>query len=191
MAISSAVAVGDASRQSSLQRLRPMIFGVAQHRRRARTTGVEMGPLVYTRNISIASALYIDLGGARGRKGGRWSSTGRQHAATRDTPGLLSRAPSLFDHVRPDMEIYEREKRIFGPVLGIVRRARSGRRRGRSSNAHEFGNGTGRSSPATDSARARMRSRCGVGYGRRETCPFPVRPMAFHSFVRMEALAVR
>ncbi len=43
---------------------------------------------------------------------------GRQAAITKESAGFFL-APTLFDHVKPGMEIYEEE--IFGPVRNIVR----------------------------------------------------------------------
>ena len=134
MAISVAVAVGDAADQL-IAALRPMIDAL---RIGAGTRdGVEMGPLVTREHLR-----------ARARLHRRWACSegatlvvdGRGHRGRPDTSRASFSALRCSITSSRDMRIYREE--IFGPVL--VDRARAGsRRRARSSSMrHEFGNGT-------------------------------------------------
>jgi malonate-semialdehyde dehydrogenase (acetylating)/methylmalonate-semialdehyde dehydrogenase len=168
MAISIAVAVGDAA-DRLIAALRPMIDSLSIGA--GTRDGVEMGPLVTREHLERVRG-YIDLGV---REGATLVVDGRQHAATRDTPGFFLGA-SLFDHVRPDMRIYKEE--IFGPVLGIVRVPDLDAAL-QVVNAHEFGNGTAIFTSDGLSARKYVQS---VSVGMvGVNVPIPV-PMAFHSF---------
>lgn len=168
MAISIAVAVGD-SADRLVAALRPMIDALSIGA--GTREGVEMGPLVTREHLARVRS-YIDLGQ---REGATLVVDGRQHAVTRDQPGFFLGA-SLFDHVRPDMRIYQEE--IFGPVLGIVRVPDLDAAL-EVVNAHEFGNGTAIFTSDGLSARKYTQSvQAGmVGIN----VPIPV-PMAFHSF---------
>ncbi|HKU16455.1 MAG TPA: CoA-acylating methylmalonate-semialdehyde dehydrogenase [Steroidobacteraceae bacterium] len=168
MAISVAVAVGDAADQL-IQTLRPMIAALsigAGTRER-----VEMGPLVTREHLERVRAC-IEVGV---REGATLVVDGREHPATRDEPGFFLGA-SLFDQVRPDMRIYREE--IFGPVLGIVRVPDLDAALALV-NAHEFGNGTAIFTSDGLSARKYAQSVQAGMVG--VNVPIPV-PMAFHSF---------
>jgi malonate-semialdehyde dehydrogenase (acetylating) / methylmalonate-semialdehyde dehydrogenase len=168
MAISIAVAVGDAA-DKLIAALRPMIAAL---RIGAGTCGgVEMGPLVTREHLDRVRS-YIELGV---REGATLVVDGRQHAATRDEPGFYL-GPSLFDHVRPGMRIYQEE--IFGPVLGIVRVPDLDAALA-IVNANEFGNGTAIFTSDGLSARKYAHSVLAGMVG--VNVPIPV-PMAFHSF---------
>ncbi|HEX4973410.1 MAG TPA: CoA-acylating methylmalonate-semialdehyde dehydrogenase [Steroidobacteraceae bacterium] len=168
MAISIAVAVGHAA-DRLIATLRPMIDSLSIGA--GTRDGVEMGPLVTREHLERVRG-YIDLGV---REGATLVVDGRQHTATRDTPGFFLGA-SLFDHVRPDMRIYKEE--IFGPVLGIVRVPDLDAAI-QVVNAHEFGNGTAIFTSDGLSARKYAQS---VSVGMvGVNVPIPV-PMAFHSF---------
>ncbi len=84
--------------------------------------------------------------------------------------------PSLFDHVRPGMRIYEEE--IFGPVLCVVRAGDLAEALA-ITNAHAFGNGA---AIFTGDGRAARVFAGGVAVGMVGiNVAIPV-PLAFHSF---------
>ena len=74
----------------------------------------EMGPLI-TREHRDRVASYLESGPAQGA---RVVADGREHPLYRDSPGFFL-APSLIDHVTPEMDAYRDE--IFGPVLSVTR----------------------------------------------------------------------
>lgn len=110
MAISVAVVVGDALADALIEKLQALI---AQLRAGPpHEKDVEMGPLI-TREHLERVRRYIDTGV---KEGAALVADGRTLAA----PGNgFFLGPSLFDHVRPGMKIYDEE--IFGPVLCLVR----------------------------------------------------------------------
>ncbi len=74
----------------------------------------EMGPLInQAHRDKVAS--YVDAGVAAGAT---LVSDGRTLSVKGREKGFFL-GPSLFDHVKPDMSIYQDE--IFGPVLGVTR----------------------------------------------------------------------
>ncbi len=74
----------------------------------------QMGPLVTgAHRDKVAS--YLDAGAA---EGAALAVDGRSHAVQGE-PGGFWLGPTLFDHVKPGMSVYEDE--IFGPVLSVVR----------------------------------------------------------------------
>ncbi|MEW1866430.1 MULTISPECIES: CoA-acylating methylmalonate-semialdehyde dehydrogenase [unclassified Streptomyces] len=98
------------------------------------TRGCDMGPLV-TRQHRDKVASYVTAGVEAGAKLVVDGSTGEFDA---DGDGFFL-APTLFDHVRPGMPVYDDE--IFGPVLSVVRVA-SYDEGLRLINANPYGNGT-------------------------------------------------
>ncbi|MFJ2956669.1 CoA-acylating methylmalonate-semialdehyde dehydrogenase [Streptomyces sp. NBC_00669] len=76
--------------------------------------GSAMGPLVTGAHRDKVTA-YLDAGTADGAV---LATDGRKHAIDGD-PGGFWLGPTLFDHVRPGMSVYDDE--IFGPVLSVVR----------------------------------------------------------------------
>jgi len=76
--------------------------------------GVEMGPLVTAQHRDKVAS-YIDRGVSEGAK---LVSDGRGLKVTGHEGGFFL-GTTLFDHVKPDMKIYQDE--IFGPVLVVVR----------------------------------------------------------------------
>jgi malonate-semialdehyde dehydrogenase (acetylating)/methylmalonate-semialdehyde dehydrogenase len=168
MAVSVAVAVGDAG-DRLVQKLEPRV--------RALKIGpgtdpdAEMGPLV-TREHRDKVKGYVDLGV---KEGAELVVDGRDLRLQGYENGFFL-GGCLFDHVRPDMRIYQEE--IFGPVLGVVR---SPDLAGavRIVNEHPYGNGvaifTQDGGAARDFAHAIQIGMVGVNV------PIPV-PMAFHSF---------
>jgi len=98
------------------------------------TRGCDMGPLV-TRQHRDKVASYLDAGT---RAGAKLVVDGRQGEFDADGDGFFL-APTLFDHVTPDMPVYTDE--IFGPVLSVVRVASYDEGLALV-NANPYGNGT-------------------------------------------------
>jgi malonate-semialdehyde dehydrogenase (acetylating)/methylmalonate-semialdehyde dehydrogenase len=169
MAISVAVAVGDATADALIERLRA----------RARqlkigppdASGTEMGPLVTRAHLERVRS-YIDVGA---QEGARLVLDGRGLSVAGHEAGFFL-GPTLFDNVGAKMRIYREE--IFGPVLCVVR-VPDCAAAVRLINAHEFANGTAiftsSGEVARDFAREIEVGMVGVNV------PIPV-PMAFHSF---------
>ncbi len=103
MAVSAVVAVGAAA--DPLVRL-------LEKKAKAIKLGVDMGPLV-TQQHRDKVASYIEKGVA---EGARLVVDARKQETPKDGFYL---GTSLFDHVKPEMEIYRNE--IFGPVLAVLR----------------------------------------------------------------------
>jgi malonate-semialdehyde dehydrogenase (acetylating)/methylmalonate-semialdehyde dehydrogenase len=168
MAISVAVLVGDVA-----DKLIPML--IDRTRQLKVKSGLhadaEMGPIV-TRAARERISGYIDVGVA---EGAALLCDGRGHVSTEHPDGFWL-GGTLFDHVTPDMRIYQEE--IFGPVLCCVRVPDFAQAL-QLVNAHEFGNGV--SLFTRDGHVARE-------FGRRVqvgmvgiNVPIPV-PMAWHGF---------
>ncbi|HEX8940536.1 MAG TPA: CoA-acylating methylmalonate-semialdehyde dehydrogenase [Candidatus Limnocylindrales bacterium] len=125
------VAVGDAA-----DRLRPLIeerigrlkIGPGME------PGVDMGP-IYSAEHRESVMGWIDRGVAEGAE---LVADGRPFRHP-DRPDGFFLGVTLFDHVTPDMTIYQEE--IFGPVLGIVRTATYGDALALV-NGHQYANGT-------------------------------------------------
>ena len=171
MAISVAVCVGDEVADTLVDRLEQEIDAM----RVGPGTGLEleahMGPLVSEQHAARVRE-YIDSGV---EEGATLRRDGRGFRFSEDNRGFFV-GPTLFDHVRRGMRIYEEE--IFGPVLSVVR-VDSGDEGVRLINEHEFGNGTAIFTRDGDSAR-RFCEEIQVGMVG-VNVPIPV-PMAFHSF---------
>ena len=132
---------------------------------------VDMGPLVTREHLERVRG-YIALGVG---EGATLVHDGRDCVVPGHATGNFL-GPTLFDHVRPGMRIYDEE--IFGPVLGVVR-AGSLAEAIDLVNAHEFGNGaaifTADGGAAREFSRGVLAGMVGINV------PIPV-PMAFHSF---------
>ena len=130
-----------------------------------------MGPLV-TREHADKVLGYIDHGISEGAS---LVVDGRDFVVVGNEKGFFV-GPTLFDHVKPGMRIYNEE--IFGPVLSIVR-VDSYEEAVELVNAHEYGNGTAIFTRDGNTARQYTETvqvgMIGVNV------PIPV-PMAFHSF---------
>ncbi len=167
MAISVAVAVGGAGGrlvEALKSRAEKLVIGDGMDKQ------VEMGPLVTAAHRDKVAG-YI----AEGEKAGATLVVdGRKHAITKASGFFLG--GTLFDHVTPEMRIYQEE--IFGPVLSVVR-VPDLKSAVELINRHEFGNGAACFTSDGAAARAFSRDvRCGmVGIN----VPIPV-PMAWHSF---------
>ncbi|MBV7314643.1 CoA-acylating methylmalonate-semialdehyde dehydrogenase [Shewanella sp. NIFS-20-20] len=165
MAISVVLAVGDVA-DELVSRLLPKIDELKVGN--GSDAGMEMGPLITQEHLANVRG-YIDSGVAQGAtlvRDGRHLALDKGHFI----------GASLFDHVTPDMTIYQQE--IFGPVLAIVRVADYDSAL-QLINQHEYGNGTAIFTQNGEYARhfcdAVQVGMVGVNV------PIPV-PMAFHSF---------
>ena len=172
MAISVAVCVGDEVADKLVNDLRTEIAGMKVG------AGMDadephMGPLVTREHVSVTKSL-VTLTRAFQREPRSslmveilWSQRMRMD---------ISSVPTLFDHVKPGMRIYDEE--IFGPVLSVVR-VDNYEEAVNLINDHEYGNGTAIFTRDGDTARQFTETvqvgMIGVNV------PIPV-PMAFHSF---------
>ena len=111
MSISVVVAVGDVAEplvQKLKQKASSLVVGSGDRE------GVEMGPLITKEHLERVTR-YIDIGAT---EGAMLVVDGRDIAVEGESRGYFV-GPTLFDHVTPDMKIYQDE--IFGPVLVMVR----------------------------------------------------------------------
>lgn len=108
--------------------------------------GMDMGP-IYSREHRETVIRWIDRGV---EEGAELLVDGRSFRHAENPDGYFL-GVSLFDHVTPEMEIYQEE--IFGPVLGIVRTQSYGEAV-HLINAHKYANGT--AIFTTDGGAARM-----------------------------------
>ncbi|MGF1546253.1 MAG: CoA-acylating methylmalonate-semialdehyde dehydrogenase [Thiotrichales bacterium] len=169
MAISVAVAVGDATADALIARLAPRIAALKVGP--ATDPNAEMGPLI-TRAHYERVRHYVDLGLA---EGAQLVVDGRDVVVPGHAGGFFL-GGCLFDRVKAAMRIYREE--IFGPVLCLVR-ATDFEQALALVNDHEYGNGTAIFTRDGDTART-FTSRVQVGMVG-VNVPIPV-PMAFHSF---------
>ncbi|MDP9038093.1 MAG: CoA-acylating methylmalonate-semialdehyde dehydrogenase [Acidobacteriota bacterium] len=168
MAISVAVAVGNATAEELIGRLKPRI--AALQIAPGDAAGAELGPLVTGAHLERVRG-YVELGQ---REGAELVVDGRSTALPHGEGFFLGAC--LFDHVTPEMRIYREE--IFGPVLCVVRACDFATAQ-RLIDTHEYGNGTAIFTRDGDTARAFAH---GVQAGMVGiNVPIPV-PMAFHSF---------
>jgi len=132
MAISVAVCVGDETANNVVAKLRNEIADLSVGA--GTDTSNQMGPLV-TRAHHEKVRGYVDLGVTEGAD---LVVDGRDLVVAGHEEGFFL-GPCLFDHVTPEMRIYQDE--IFGPVLCVVR-AESEERAMKLVDDHEYGNGT-------------------------------------------------
>ncbi|MGY2288677.1 CoA-acylating methylmalonate-semialdehyde dehydrogenase [Pseudomonas sp. SDO528_S397] len=168
MAISIAVVVGDVG-DELIAKLLPRIDQLKVGN--GLQPDSEMGPLITAEHKAKVEG-FIEQGVAQGAQ---LIKDGRGVKVPGAEGGFFVGA-TLFDHVTPEMSIYQQE--IFGPVLGLVRVADFASAVALI-NAHEFGNGVSCFTRDGGIARAFARSiKVGmVGIN----VPIPV-PMAWHSF---------
>jgi malonate-semialdehyde dehydrogenase (acetylating)/methylmalonate-semialdehyde dehydrogenase len=131
MAQSLVLAVGD-----SADRLRPLIEERIGRLRigPGKDPGIDMGP-IYSAEHRASIIEWIDRGVAEGAE---LVADGRPFHHPTNTDGFFM-GVTLFDHVTPEMTIYQEE--IFGPVLGIVRLETYDEGLALINN-HRYGNGT-------------------------------------------------
>ncbi|MFA5941133.1 MAG: CoA-acylating methylmalonate-semialdehyde dehydrogenase [Sinimarinibacterium sp.] len=168
MAISIAVAVGDACADRLIERLAPKVKALKIGLPTDGST--EMGPLITGEHRKKV----CDYIGTGVHEGARLLVDGRPGYA--DAPGGFFLGGSLFDGVQPQMKIYKEE--IFGPVLGILRVPDLDTAI-KLINAHPYANGTAIFTRSGAAARA-FTSGIEVGMVG-VNVPLPV-PVAFHSF---------
>ena len=170
MAISVAVCVGDEVADKLIHDLKTEIAGMKVGAG-MNSDEPHMGPLV-TREHADKVLGYINQGVS---EGATLVVDGRDFVVTGNENGYFV-GPTLFDHVKPGMRIYDEE--IFGPVLSVVR-VESYEEAVQLINDHEYGNGTAIFTRDGDTARQFTETvqvgMIGVNV------PIPV-PMAFHSF---------
>ncbi|MEE4540903.1 CoA-acylating methylmalonate-semialdehyde dehydrogenase [Streptomyces sp. V4-01] len=112
MAVSVLVAV-DPVGDALVDRIRRRIAGLTVGPGSA--PGSEMGPLVTGAHRDKVTG-YLDTGVA---DGAALVVDGRGHPVTGEAADGFWLGPTLFDHVKPGMSVYDDE--IFGPVLSVVR----------------------------------------------------------------------
>lgn len=169
MAISVVLAVGDEMADKLIEKLTPLIHklkigpgDLAQ---------MEMGPLVTQAHWERVKT-YIELGK---KEGATLLIDGSDFKPEKHRDGFFM-GGSLFDHVKPNMKIYQEE--IFGPVLCIVR-VPDFETALQLINDHEYGNGTAIFTRDGYTART-FAERVQVGMVGINV-PVPV-PVAYHSF---------
>ena len=169
MAISVAVAVGDATADALVAKLAPMVRDLRIGN--GMDDKVEMGPVITAQHRDKITG-YIDDGAAAGAQ---LVVDGRGHRVPGCEQGFFL-GGTLFDRVTPDMRIYKEE--IFGPVLCVVRVPDFASAL-KLIDEHEYGNGTAIFTRDGHVARE-FAHRVQVGMIGINV-PIPV-PMAFHSF---------
>ncbi|PHM26157.1 CoA-acylating methylmalonate-semialdehyde dehydrogenase [Xenorhabdus budapestensis] len=132
MAISVVVCVGDQVADTLIEKLIPQVEALKIGAGAA--GGLDMGPLITKAHLEKVSA-YVTEGV---KAGARLIVDGRDFSVIGHENGFFI-GGCLFDHVTPEMRIYQEE--IFGPVLCIVR-VSSLEEAVALINAHEYGNGT-------------------------------------------------
>jgi malonate-semialdehyde dehydrogenase (acetylating)/methylmalonate-semialdehyde dehydrogenase len=169
MAVSVAVPVGAETAERLMAELKPRVekLKVGPYT----DDSVDFGPVVTAAAKQKITAL-VDRGIA---EGARLVVDGRGFRMQGYEKGFYV-GPCLFDHVRPEMEIYRSE--IFGPVLSVVR-AKDYESALRLANDHEYGNGAAIFTRDGDAARDfAARAQIGmVGIN----VPIPT-PLAYYSF---------
>ena len=168
MAVSVAVAVGDIG-----DKLVDQLIPRVQSLRVGPGTDPEadMGPLVTKQHLDKVRG-YVDLGVEEGAK---LCVDGRGLKLQGYENGFFI-GGCLFDHVKPEMRIYQEE--IFGPVLSVVR-APDFNSAVKLVNDHEYGNGVAIFTRDGDAARE-FASNIKIGMVG-VNVPIPV-PVAYHSF---------
>jgi malonate-semialdehyde dehydrogenase (acetylating) / methylmalonate-semialdehyde dehydrogenase len=169
MAISVAVAVGEATADALVARLKPRVEALRIGQ--GLDESVEMGPVVTGVHRDRITG-YIDAGEAAGAE---LVVDGRGYQVAGCEQGFFV-GGTLFDRVTPAMTIYKEE--IFGPVLCVVRVADFASAL-KLVDEHEYGNGTAIFTRDGQVARE-FSHRVQVGMIGINV-PIPV-PMAFHSF---------
>ncbi len=169
MAIPVAVCVGDKTADALVSQLKKRVpelrVGPGDEE------GIEMGPLVTAEHLAHVKS-YIEIGV---NEGAELVVDGRDLKISGHEKGFFM-GGCLFDHVQPDMRIYQEE--IFGPVLCILR-IKDFDSAVELVNKHIYGNGTAIFTHDGDAARTFVnRIQAGmVGVN----VPIPV-PVAYHPF---------
>lgn len=173
MALPIAVTIDDATADKLVAALKPRVENLRYGPGIPKEGEKEMdfGPLITQQHLNNVTA-YIDKGV---EEGATLVVDGRGKKPAGYEKGFFI-GGTLFDHVKPDMVIYQEE--IFGPVLGIVR-AKSFDEALKLINDHPYGNGsaifTANGAAAREFTYKVQAGMVGVNV------PIPV-PMAFHCF---------
>ena len=171
MAISIAVCIGDETADRLIEKIKQEIEVMIVGPGSGLTEEAHMGPLVSKVHADKVLS-YIDSGV---EDGATLLVDGRGFSVKDHQHGYFV-GPTLFDHVKPGMRIYDEE--IFGPVLCVVR-VDNYDDAVALINSHEYCNGTSIFTTDCDSAR-QFCEQVQVGMVG-VNIPIPV-PMAFHSF---------
>lgn len=171
MAISVAVAVGDEVADALVSRLQDELATLKVGAGYGQSIENDMGPLITGEHKQKVCG-YIEQGV---KEGASLVVDGREHPLVKSSDGFFV-GGSLFDHVTPQMSIYQEE--IFGPVLCVLR-VDSYEQALNLINDHEYGNGTAIFTADGDTSRD-FTANVQVGMVG-VNVPIPV-PMAFHSF---------
>ena len=171
MAISVAVCVGDEVADKLISRMSEEIDQMRVGPGMGLAEEAHMGPVISKEHAAKVKA-YITSGI---EQGATLIRDGREFVYAGHENGYFV-GPTLFDHVKPGMRVYNEE--IFGPVLCVVR-VNSYAEAVALINAHEYGNGTAIFTRDGDTAR-QFCEEIQVGMVG-VNVPIPV-PMAFHSF---------
>ncbi|WP_434362905.1 CoA-acylating methylmalonate-semialdehyde dehydrogenase [Parasalinivibrio latis] len=171
MALSVVVAVGDETADELVSRLKGKIAEMRVGPGIVDGQENDMGPVISAQHRDKIIG-YINQGVEAGAE---LAVDGRNISVAGHENGYFV-GPTLFDHVQPDMTIYQEE--IFGPVLSIVR-VPDYETALELINRHEYGNGTAIFTRDGETAREFedevLAGMVGINV------PIPV-PMAFHSF---------
>ncbi|OMH32316.1 CoA-acylating methylmalonate-semialdehyde dehydrogenase [Tersicoccus sp. Bi-70] len=169
MAISVAVPVGEQTADALVARLKERIDGLRLGE--ATDPDADFGPVV-----SAAAKERIEAAIATGvEEGAELVADGRGRTVEGYPDGFWV-GPTLFDRVRPEMELYREE--IFGPVLSVIRAA-DYEEALRLPSEHQYGNGVAIFTRDGDAARD-FASRVEVGMVG-VNVPIPV-PIAYYTF---------
>ncbi|MFP3942677.1 MAG: CoA-acylating methylmalonate-semialdehyde dehydrogenase [Alphaproteobacteria bacterium] len=169
MALSVAVPVTDELADELVRRLKPRVEELKVGP--SDDPDAHFGPLVTAEHREKVKG-YVDLGV---KEGAELVVDGRDFTLQGYEDGFFM-GGCLFDHVRPDMDIYHDE--IFGPVLSIVR-AKDFDEAVALPSEHQYGNGVAVYTREGDAARE-FASRVQVGMVGINV-PIPV-PLAYHTF---------
>jgi malonate-semialdehyde dehydrogenase (acetylating) / methylmalonate-semialdehyde dehydrogenase len=169
MAVSVAVPVGEGTAEALIERLAPMVreLKIGPYT----DEGSEMGPLITQAHRDRVKGL-VDQGES---EGATLVVDGRGFTQPQHADGFYL-GGCLFDHVTPEMSIYQEE--IFGPVLSMVR-VRDYEEAIHLIHSNPYGNGVAVFTRDGDAARDFV-ERIQVGMVG-VNVPIPV-PVAFHSF---------
>ena len=170
MAVSVAVPVGEETAERLVAKLAPRVEALKIGPYTA-GNDIDFGPLVTGEALKRVKGL-VDRGVEEGAK---LVVDGRGFRMQGYESGYFM-GGCLFDHVRPEMDIYRTE--IFGPVLSVVR-AKTYDEGLRLAMDHEYGNGVAIFTRDGDAARD-FASRVNVGMVGINV-PIPV-PLAYHTF---------
>lgn len=132
MAISVVVTIDDKTADALVEKFKPRIQALKVGM--GTTANIDIGPLITKAHWEKVKS-YVDLGK---KEGAKVILDGSDLEVTEAKNGFFM-GPCLFDHVKPNMRIYQEE--IFGPVLIVVRMNNFDSAL-QMINQHDYGNGT-------------------------------------------------